>query len=115
MIKRKQPKPPIKKKDYPACPRCGTNKYVVYMELNFICLKPKDDEWGGKKANGNKCWYHINDHKLYKKKKTCKLCGSDDLYPARRICKACKAKEVDRGWKRTKRKLKAQKTLRKCG
>lgn len=79
----------IPREEYPVCPRCKTNRHVVYMDANWICLKPVNDKWGGKKENGCRCWYHINDNKLSAVKATeCHICGSKDIYPGRNLCRA---------------------------
>lgn len=83
------------------------------MDANFICLKPKDDKWGGKKERGNKCWYHINDHKLRAVKvSSCHICGSEDIYPGRSLCKfhyIVRQKVINRRGKEKLKQMKAEK------
>lgn len=107
----------LPREEYPVCPRCKTNKWMIYYRedaiygCDFVCWHKVDDKWGGKKRKGNKCWYHAS---LYKKKdRECRICGTtENLLYDRRICETC-YKEYYR--KRDKLARKARKAKRILG
>lgn len=96
----------IKKADYPVCPKCNSNKWVVwYTEHEYQQHKKGRHKglWDWRvqfrgfvcwhKTKGKKCWYHFPlVGRPSETERVCKKCGSPETYNKRLICHDCYVK-----------------------
>ena len=117
-------------KIYPECPKCRTNKGVVwYSEYEwrekrgkgkflgffwrkivgvYVCLNEID-------GSGKKCWYHIIPEQRQRgKNSVCVDCGKPERYKNRSRCHEC-YKRYDRLQTILRKKTKSSKILKNLG
>ena len=118
----------IKRADYPVCPRCGTNKHVVWYTEHEYRQHKKGRHKGfwywrvqfrgficWHKTKGKKCWYHIIPEQRQRgKNSVCVDCGKPERYKNRSRCHEC-YKRYDRLQTILRKKTKISKILKNLG
>lgn len=119
----------IKKADYPVCPKCGTNKHVVWYTEHEYQQHKKGRHKGfwywrvqfrgfvcWHKTKGKKCWFHfpLAGRPAGKRQLYCSDCGKAERYKNRSRCQECYNKH-ERLLRILRKKTKSSEILRKIG